>query len=37
VDGELLVDEFTPVRVDRSEVVAHARQAARQLATRAGL
>ena len=37
VDGELLVDEFTPVRVDRSEVVAEARQAARQLAARAGL
>jgi 5-methylthioadenosine/S-adenosylhomocysteine deaminase len=37
VDGELLVDEFTPLRVDRAEVVSEARQAARQLATRAGL
>jgi len=37
VDGELLVDEFAPLRVDRAEVVAEARQAARQLATRAGL
>jgi 5-methylthioadenosine/S-adenosylhomocysteine deaminase len=37
VDGELLVDEFAPVRIDREQVVAAARQAARQLAARAGL
>jgi 5-methylthioadenosine/S-adenosylhomocysteine deaminase len=37
VDGELLVDEFAPVRIDREAVVAEARQAARQLAARAGL
>ena len=32
VDGEVLVDEFTPVRVDRAEVAADARAAARELA-----
>jgi len=36
VDGELLVDEFAPVRVDRSEVAVAARAAARDLASRAG-
>jgi len=37
VDGDLLVDEFTPLRIDRDEVVADARNAARLLAARAGL
>ena len=37
VDGEVLVDDFTPLRVDRSQVVAEARDAARQLAKRAGV
>ena len=37
VDGDLLVDEFTPLRIDRDEVVADARSAARLLAARAGL
>ena len=37
VDGELLVDEFAPVRVDRHEVAVGARAAARELAARAGL
>jgi 5-methylthioadenosine/S-adenosylhomocysteine deaminase len=37
VDGDLLVDEFTPLRIDRDEVVADARSAARSLAARAGL
>jgi 5-methylthioadenosine/S-adenosylhomocysteine deaminase len=37
VDGELLVDEFAPVRVDRAEIVAESRRAARDLAARAGL
>jgi 5-methylthioadenosine/S-adenosylhomocysteine deaminase len=32
VDGEVLVHDFTPVRVDRAEVVETARAAARQLA-----
>ena len=35
VDGELLVDAFTPTRVDRGQVVAEARAAARDLASRA--
>ena len=35
VDGEVLVDDFTPVRVDRAEVVRQARAAARELAARA--
>src|SRR3989442_15651255 len=35
VDGELLVDDFAPVRVDRTQVVAEARSAARELAMRA--
>ena len=37
VDGEVLVDEFTPVRLDRSEVAITARDAARALAVRAGI
>jgi 5-methylthioadenosine/S-adenosylhomocysteine deaminase len=37
VDGELLVDEFASVRVDRAEVAAQARDAARALADRAGI
>jgi len=37
VDGTMLVDEFTPLHVDRAEVVSDARAAARQLASRAGL
>jgi len=37
VDGELLVDEFAPVRVDRDQIVAESRRAARDLAARAGL
>ena len=34
VDGEVLVADFEPVRVDRAEVVADARAAARELAAR---
>jgi hypothetical protein len=37
VDGEVLVDEFAPVRVDRREIAIAARVAARELASRAGL
>ena len=37
VDGELLVDEFTPVRVDRAEIAVQAREAALALAKRAKL
>ena len=37
VDGELLVDDFTPLRVDRVEVAVQARQAATDLARRAGV
>jgi cytosine/adenosine deaminase-related metal-dependent hydrolase len=37
VDGVVLVDEGIPVRVDRAEVVAAAREAARGLAGRAGV
>jgi 5-methylthioadenosine/S-adenosylhomocysteine deaminase len=37
VDGEVLVDEFTPVRLDRTDVAIAAREAARALATRAGI
>jgi len=37
VDGEVLVDDFVPVRVDRTEVVAAARTAAADLARRAGI
>jgi cytosine/adenosine deaminase-related metal-dependent hydrolase len=37
VDGELLIDDFVPVRVDRREIAAEARRTARQLASRAGV
>jgi len=37
VDGELLVDEFTPVRVDRAEIAVQAREAGLALAKRAKL
>ena len=37
VDGEVLVDEARLLRVDRAEVVAEARLAARELAARAGV
>lgn len=37
VDGEVLVNEFAPVRVDRREVTSAARIAARDLAMRAGV
>ncbi|MEO8258293.1 MAG: 5'-deoxyadenosine deaminase [Acidobacteriota bacterium] len=37
VDGAVLVDDFAPVRIDRAEVIATARLAARQLAARAGV
>jgi 5-methylthioadenosine/S-adenosylhomocysteine deaminase len=37
VDGEVLVDEFAPVRVDRAAIAADARVAARALASRAGV
>jgi 5-methylthioadenosine/S-adenosylhomocysteine deaminase len=37
VDGEVLVDDFTPARIDRDEVIAAARVAARELAARAGV
>ncbi len=37
VDGAVLVDDFTPLHVDRMEVVAEARKAARDLAARAEL
>ena len=37
VDGEVLVDAFAPVRVDRAEVAVEARAAARELAARAGV
>jgi 5-methylthioadenosine/S-adenosylhomocysteine deaminase len=37
VDGELLVDDFAPLRVDPAEVAAQARAAAGQLAARAGV
>jgi 5-methylthioadenosine/S-adenosylhomocysteine deaminase len=37
VDGEVLVDEFNPVRVDRAQVAAEARAAARDLASKAGV
>jgi 5-methylthioadenosine/S-adenosylhomocysteine deaminase len=37
VDGEVLVDDWQPLRVDRAEVVAEARLAALELASRAGV
>jgi 5-methylthioadenosine/S-adenosylhomocysteine deaminase len=35
VDGEVLVDDFAPVRVDRAQLAAAARVAARELVARA--
>ena len=37
VDGEVLVDDFAPLRVDRAEIIADARAAAREIAARAGV
>jgi 5-methylthioadenosine/S-adenosylhomocysteine deaminase len=37
VDGEVLVDDFVPIRVDRAEIAVTAREAARDLAERAGV
>src|SRR5262245_27355420 len=37
VDGTVLVDDFTPVRVDRAEIAASARAAAHELASGAGI
>lgn len=37
VDGEVLVDGFTPLHIDRAEAVADAKKAARDLAARANL
>jgi 5-methylthioadenosine/S-adenosylhomocysteine deaminase len=37
VDGEVLVDDFAPVRVDRADVAAEAHAAGRALAARAGI
>jgi 5-methylthioadenosine/S-adenosylhomocysteine deaminase len=37
VDGEILIDERTPVRADRHEVTIEARETARDLVSRAGL
>jgi 5-methylthioadenosine/S-adenosylhomocysteine deaminase len=37
VDGEVLVDDFAPVRIDRAEAAAEAHAAGRQLAARAGI
>ncbi|HEV3062963.1 MAG TPA: 5'-deoxyadenosine deaminase [Vicinamibacterales bacterium] len=37
VDGEVLVDDYAPVRVDRADVAAEAHAAGRELATRAGI
>src|SRR5439155_10277167 len=37
VDGEVLVDEFTPVRLDRAQITANARTAAQELVSRAGV
>jgi 5-methylthioadenosine/S-adenosylhomocysteine deaminase len=34
VDGEILVDEFVPTRVDRTEIAVEARRAAQELASR---
>jgi 5-methylthioadenosine/S-adenosylhomocysteine deaminase len=36
VDGEVLVDDFAPVRVDRAQLAAAARAAARELVARLG-
>jgi len=37
VDGEVLVDDFAPVRVDRAQIAAESRAAGRALAKRAGV
>jgi 5-methylthioadenosine/S-adenosylhomocysteine deaminase len=37
VDGEVLVDDFTPLRVDRAQIAAEARAAGQVLAKRAGI
>lgn len=37
VDGQILVNDFAPVRVDRAEVARSARSAAQDVATRAGI
>jgi 5-methylthioadenosine/S-adenosylhomocysteine deaminase len=37
VDGEILVNDFTPARMDEAQIVAAARREARALALRAGL
>jgi 5-methylthioadenosine/S-adenosylhomocysteine deaminase len=37
VDGDVLVDDFLPVRVDRAQISAEARSAAHDLAARAGI
>ena len=37
VDGEVLVDDCAPTRADRTEIIAAARAAAHELATRAGI
>jgi 5-methylthioadenosine/S-adenosylhomocysteine deaminase len=37
VDGEVLVDDFAPVRVDRAHLAAAARAAARELVARADI
>jgi len=37
VDGDVLVENFTPLHIDRAQVVAEARKAARELADRATL
>ena len=37
VDGAVLVDDFTPLHIDRAQIVADARKAARDLAARAEL
>jgi 5-methylthioadenosine/S-adenosylhomocysteine deaminase len=37
VDGEVLVNDFTPLRVDRAQIAAEARTAAHELAKRAGI
>jgi 5-methylthioadenosine/S-adenosylhomocysteine deaminase len=37
VDGEILVDDFTPRLLDRAEILAESREAARQLAHSAGV
>jgi hypothetical protein len=36
VDGEVLVDDFSPVRVDRAQLTAAARAAGRELVARLG-